>query len=170
MDGVRGDFSGPPHGTTPAAVMVNKNKTVLELNCCIKLFADDTSLYIVAENPNTSAFLLNSSISTIHSWAEDGLVDFSAPKTDDMVITRKQIKPYHPSLIKDNVVITEVHVVEWKKLEDLFILNMNEASMALDDDVDIEMQRKRTDAALELCYVPLYKIGSDKTKIAFNNT
>ena len=56
-----------------------------------------------------------------------------------------------------------------KKLEDLYILNMNEAAMALDDDVNIEMKRLRTDATLELCYVPLYKIGSDKTKIAFNN-
>ena len=27
MDDVRGDFLGPPHGTTPAAVMANKNKT-----------------------------------------------------------------------------------------------------------------------------------------------
>ena len=25
MDGVRGDFLGPPHGTTPAAVIANKN-------------------------------------------------------------------------------------------------------------------------------------------------
>ena len=43
-----------------------------------------------------------------------------------------------------------------KKLEDLCILNMNEASMALDDDVNVEMQRLRTEAAVELCYVPLY--------------
>ena len=27
MDDVRGDFSGPPHGTTPAAVIGNKTKT-----------------------------------------------------------------------------------------------------------------------------------------------
>ena len=26
MDDVRGDFLGPPHGTTPAAVKANKNK------------------------------------------------------------------------------------------------------------------------------------------------
>ena len=26
MDDVRGDFLGPPHGTTPAAVIANKNK------------------------------------------------------------------------------------------------------------------------------------------------
>ena len=27
MDDVRGDFIGPPHGTTSAAVIANKNKT-----------------------------------------------------------------------------------------------------------------------------------------------
>ena len=27
MDDVRGDFLGPPHGTTPAAVIADKNKT-----------------------------------------------------------------------------------------------------------------------------------------------
>ena len=29
MDDVRGDFLGPPHGTTPAAVLENKNRTLL---------------------------------------------------------------------------------------------------------------------------------------------
>ena len=28
MDDVRGDFLGPPHGTTPAAIIASKNKTV----------------------------------------------------------------------------------------------------------------------------------------------
>ena len=27
MNDVQGDFLGPPHGTTPAAVIANKNKT-----------------------------------------------------------------------------------------------------------------------------------------------
>ena len=73
---------------------------------------------------------------------------------------------------KETRKIPHIHYVAFsrvKKLEDLYILNMNEAAMALDDDVNTEMKRLRTDATLELCYVPLYKIGSDKTKIAFNN-
>ena len=41
--------------------------------------------------------------------------------------------------------------------------------MDLDEQVTEEMQRLQTDAALELCYVPLYKIGPGKIKIAFNN-
>ena len=56
-----------------------------------------------------------------------------------------------------------------KRLKDLYILNMNEASMALDDDVNVEMHRLRTEAVLELCYVPLYKTDPSKIKIAFNN-
>ena len=28
MDDVRGDFLGPPHGTTPAAVIANKNQNL----------------------------------------------------------------------------------------------------------------------------------------------
>ena len=56
-----------------------------------------------------------------------------------------------------------------KRLKDLYILNMNEASMALDDGVNVEMHRLRTEAVLELCYVPLYKTDPGKIKIAFNN-
>ena len=37
-----------------------------------------------------------------------------------------------------------------KRLKDLYILNMNEASMALDDDVNVEMHRLRTEALLDL--------------------
>ena len=70
------------------------------------------------------------------------------------------------------VKIPHIHYVALsrvKRLKDLYILNLNEASMALDDDVNVEMQRLRTEAALELCYVPLYKIDPGKIKIAFNN-
>ena len=50
--------------------------------------------------------------------------------------------------------IPYIHYVAFsrvKKLEDLYILNMNEAAMALDEDVNVEMQRLRTEATLELC-------------------
>ena len=70
------------------------------------------------------------------------------------------------------VKIPHIHYVALsrvKRLKDLYILNLNEASMALDDDVNVEMHRLRTEAALELCYVPLYKTEAGKIKIAFNN-
>ena len=68
--------------------------------------------------------------------------------------------------------IPHIHYVAFsrvKKLEDLHILIMNGPAMAIDIDVNIEMQRLCTEATLELCYVPLYKIHPHKNKIAFNN-
>ena len=56
-----------------------------------------------------------------------------------------------------------------KKLENLYILNMNEGAIDLDKQVTTEMHRLWTEASLELCYVPLYKVQPDKVKIAFNN-
>ena len=56
-----------------------------------------------------------------------------------------------------------------KKLENLYILNMNEGAIDLDKQVTTEMHRLRTEASLELCYVPLYKVQPGKVKIAFNN-
>ena len=41
--------------------------------------------------------------------------------------------------------------------------------MELDEHVTTEMHRLRTESALELCYVPLYKIDPGKVKVAFNN-
>ena len=56
-----------------------------------------------------------------------------------------------------------------KKLENLYIFNMNEGAIDLDKQVTTEMHRLRTEASLELCYVPLYKVQPDKVNIAFNN-
>ena len=83
---------------------------------------------------------------------------------DRVVVDLSQEKPIRK--------IPHIHYVALsrvKRLKDLYILNMNEASMALDDDVNVEMHRLRTEAALELCYVPLYKTDPGKIKIAFNN-
>ena len=63
--------------------------------------------------------------------------------------------------------IPHVHYVAFsrvKKLEDLYILNMNEAAIALDDDVNIEMQRLRTEASLELCMFHCIKLILAKPK------
>ena len=104
--------AGVPQGSIlgPLLFLVYINDIVLELNSSIRLFADDTSLYIhvVVENPNASATLLNSSLGNIHSWSKDWLVDFNPPKTDSMVLSRKRLEPYHPPLIMNNVVIKEV--------------------------------------------------------------
>ncbi|MCG8076810.1 MAG: AAA family ATPase [Candidatus Thiodiazotropha taylori] len=56
-----------------------------------------------------------------------------------------------------------------RKLENLFILNLNEEALAVDEKVKVEMQRLQTEGLLELCYTPLYKVDPCKIKILFNN-
>ena len=54
-------------------------------------------------------------------------------------------------------------------MENLYILNLNEAAIHLDERVTVEMQRLRIQAVLQLSYTPLYKIDPRKIKLAFNN-
>ena len=68
--------------------------------------------------------------------------------------------------------IPHIHYVAFsrvRKLENLYILNLNEAAIGLDEQVNVEMQRLRTEASLELSYTPLYKIDPSRIKLAFNN-
>ena len=56
-----------------------------------------------------------------------------------------------------------------RKLENLYILNLNEAAIHLDERVTVEIQRLRTQAVLQLSYTPLYKIDPFKIKLSFKN-
>ena len=74
----------------------------------MRLFADDTSLYVIVDNPQRSADLLNTDLSNIHQWASNWLVNFNPNKTEALTITRKLNKPIHPDLFMNNVPITNV--------------------------------------------------------------
>ena len=68
--------------------------------------------------------------------------------------------------------VPHIHYVAFsrvRKLEDLYILDFNEHALELDERVPKEMNRLQTEAPVELCYVPIYKINPAKIKIAFNN-
>ena len=55
-----------------------------------------------------------------------------------------------------------------KKLDDLYILNMNEAAMAIDEDVNVEMERLCTEATLEIIIKCLDPLRAKKTFIRKN--
>ena len=89
----------------PLLFLIYINDIVLELNCNIRLFADDTSLYIIVENPLAAADIMRSSLSTVHAWSNQWLVDFNAVKTETMVVSRKRVKLKHPNLIMDTNIL-----------------------------------------------------------------
>jgi hypothetical protein len=88
------------------------NDIVSEINAEIKLFTDDTSLYLIVDNPSDTAFLLNQDLNQIQRWSEKWLVKFDPNKTETMVISSKRNKPYHTSLKMND---QDLHVVNLHK-------------------------------------------------------
>ena len=74
----------------------------------MRLFADDTSLFIIVDNPLTAADCLNFDLSKISRWADTWLVSFNPTKTESLLISRKLNQAGHPPLFIQNHEITEV--------------------------------------------------------------
>ena len=86
-------LAGAPQGSIvgPLLFLLYINGIVKHKGCSIRLFADDTSLYITVECPNAAARCLNADLQTISQRAENWLVNFNANKTHSMIILRRII-------------------------------------------------------------------------------
>ena len=85
------------------------NDIVEDIYSTIRLFADDTSLYIIVEDPLRAADKLNSDLAQIHLWATKWLVSFKPSKSESIIFSRKQTNPYHPSIEMNQQQISEVN-------------------------------------------------------------
>ena len=114
VNGIESDWininAGVPQGSIlgPLFFLVFINDIVLEVNCSIKLFADDTTIYIIIENANTAGELLNFNLEKVHRWSENWLVNFNPQKTESLLISRKTISADHPPLSMNNIQAKEV--------------------------------------------------------------
>ena len=64
-------------------------------------FADDTSLYIIVEDPSVAAKLLNADLEKIAEWALNWLVKFNPLKTESLLISRKTNTVHPPVFMLD---------------------------------------------------------------------
>ena len=92
----------------PRLFLLYINDIVKDIKSNLRLFADDTSLFLVGENPLSAAQILNSDLDKITKWAKDWLVSFNPIKTETMLLSRRLLQHAHPVLYILNQQITEV--------------------------------------------------------------
>ena len=114
--------AGVPQGSIlgPLLFLLYINDIVTDIGSNIRLFADDTSLYIIVDNPTTAADYLNMDLIKISRWAATWLVTFNPTKTEALLFSRKLNRPQHPPLLMQNHQISEV---EFHKHLGLYLSN-----------------------------------------------
>ena len=86
----------------PLLFLLYINDIVTDIGSNIRLFADNTSLYIIVDYPNIPAEIINSDLVKISKWARAWLVDFNAAKNEALLLSRKINRPLHPPLYMHN--------------------------------------------------------------------
>ena len=79
----------------PLFFLVYVKDLTRDLKCIVKLFADDTSLFTVVEDPNTAANDMNHDLELIRQWARDWKMSLNSdPQKQAVVLTfsRKKSK------------------------------------------------------------------------------
>ena len=114
-------FAGVPQGSVlgPLLFLVYINDITSVVNYCnIRLFADDTCLFVSTNNHTEAAMFINQDLNHIEEWAKQWIVKFSPSKTESMVLSMKTKfnKPF-PRLFLCNTPIANVqshkHIGLW---------------------------------------------------------
>ena len=92
----------------PLQFLLFINDIVREINSNIRLFADDTTIYIIVDFPDSAAQILNIDLECIAHWAAMWLVNFNPNKNEAMLISRKVHRINHPVLYFNHIPIEEV--------------------------------------------------------------
>ena len=90
-----------PQGSVlgPLFFLAYINDLVENVNCDVKVFADDTSLFSVVEDERRSANELNADLDRVRLWAWQWKMQFNVNKTEEVVFSCKKKKtvPSSPS-------------------------------------------------------------------------
>ena len=103
--------AGVPQGSIlgPLLFIIFINDIITDIRSPMRLFADDTSVYVIVDNPVESAITLNDDLTRIENWANRWQVMFSPKKTECMTISRLRTRAaIHPNLYLFGELVKEV--------------------------------------------------------------
>ena len=91
-------------------IYINDLAEGLTLTTNVKLFADDTSLFSVVHDTQTSANDLNKDLKIINNWAFQWKMNFNPDPTKqahEVIFSRKTKEIYHPPLVFNNTNVSQ---------------------------------------------------------------
>ena len=94
--------AGVPQGSIVGLLffLIYINNLSENLKSTVKLFADDTSIFHVVKDPNTSAEILNHDLTRISEWAYRWKMSFNPyPSKQAVLFSDKVTKTSHPNII-----------------------------------------------------------------------
>ena len=88
--------------TRPTVFPCLHQDLVDNVNCDIKMFAYNTSLFPRVDDPIRSALKLNEDLDSVKLWAWQWKMHFNADKTEEVILSCERLKPNHPPLLLGN--------------------------------------------------------------------
>ena len=103
--------AGVPQGSVlgPLLFLIYINDITHNITSTIKLFADDTSMSLAINNPDTRSHILNTDLQKIEQWAKTWKVTFNAEKTELLTIKRDNFPNNILTFENANLVDLEYH-------------------------------------------------------------